>query len=168
MVYKSTDRQRMFQDGSASLIIGKVRDQHLYTPCPPSDSSELCSGPLDDVGLNRVGPLRDGCFSVVNTAAQRHPDGLKRAHSTTDWEGLRVQGADWRSHSDCPPCTPPSTWVRGQPFTPLIHVCLLCPAFSRTLSSRSYSCVKVLSPEKFIAVFIITHSFKQRAHSQHW
>lgn len=156
MVYKSTDGQRMFQDGSVSLIIGKVHDQHLYTPCPPSNRSELCSGPLDNVGLNRLGPLADGCFSVVNTAAQHHPDGLKRARRTTDREGQQVQSADWKSHSDCPLCTPPSTWVRGQPFTLLIHVYLLCPAFSRTLSSRSYSCVKVLSPEKFIAVFIIT------------
>lgn len=46
-------------------------------PFFPSNSSDLCSGPLDNVGLNRVGPLTDGCLSVVNATAQHHPGGLK-------------------------------------------------------------------------------------------
>lgn len=155
----------MFQDGSAALIIEKVHDQRLH-PLPPSDNSDLCSGPLDNKGLNCVGPLTEGCFSVVNTTAQHHPGGLKtgtqnhRPGGTAGPEGrLEVAlslSAVQRSAPQPPRGSGVSHLCRG-------YTCILCvPGLPSVglLSSRSYICVTVLSPEKFIAVFITTHSFK--------
>lgn len=136
----------------------KVHDQRSH-PLPPSDSSDLCSGPLDNEGFEPRGSTYRGVFfssEYCSPAPSRWPE-VKQNH--------RPGGTGWvregRLEGTLPVCraevrTPASTWFRG-PAVYAVDTRILCvpglPSVGLSSFTKLYLCDSIVLGEVYCCLY---------------